>query len=181
MANKRFEHFVEELEAQFHSVHKKISKAREDYLSRHEKDFANAKKNVDKLKKQFEQAKAKSAKAAAEAKKTGSKAMQNQWKKTKAAASLLSTSLVEAKDIMTTAEEKLNSAKPFDKKLAAREKALQAFEKEWAKKTKAEEERKAKRAADRKAKAKNTKPKAKTKTKSKTKVKAKAKPKTKTK
>ena len=159
MANKKFDHLVEELETQFQSIHKKISGAREDYVSRHKKDFDKAKKQVDKLKKQVENAQAKSAKAANEAKKTGSTAMQNQWKKTKAAVSLLSGSLKEASDIMTTAEEKLKSAKPFDKKLAAREKALQAFEKEWAKKMKAEEERKAKRAAQ--AKAKKAKPKAK--------------------
>jgi hypothetical protein len=56
---------------------------------------------------------------------------------------------------MSTAKEKLSSARPFEKKLAARAKALAVFEKEWDKKQKLAEKAKAKRAADRKKAAKN--------------------------
>ena len=181
MANKKFENLIDELEGQFQAVYKKINKAKEDYVSRHEKDFEKAKSTVDQLKKQFDEAKAKSTKAAADAQKTGSKAMQNQWKKTKAAVSLLSTSLKEVRDILATQEENLDSAKPFDKKLAAREKALQAFEKAWAKKMKKEGERKAKRAAEKKAKTKKAKTKSKAKSTAKDKSKTKTKPKAKSK
>lgn len=150
---KKFNHIVEELEAQFHSLHGKLVKAKDDYLKRHEKEVDAAKKKVEELKKKLAKASDQSAKAAEQAKKSGSKAAKNQWKKTKAAAALLADSLKEARQIMTTAEDKLASAKPFDKKLAARAKALEAFEKEWAKKMKAEEEAKAKKAAARKKKA----------------------------
>jgi hypothetical protein len=47
---------------------------------------------------------------------------------------------------MTTAEDKLHAAKPFDKKLAARAKVLARFEKDWDKKAKTEAAAKAKRA-----------------------------------
>ncbi len=151
--SKKFAHLVEELEAQFHSIHDKLGKAKDDYLKRHEKDFEKAKKKVNELKAKLDKTKAQSSKAAEKAKKTGSKAAQNQWKKTKAAAALLASSLKEAKDIMSTAEEKLNTAKPFDRKLAARAKALEAFEKEWEKKVKAEAAAKAKKAATKKKKA----------------------------
>ena len=64
--------------------------------------------------------------------------------------SLLADSAVEAKQIMATAEGKLKTAKPFEKKLAARAKALEAFEKDWAKQEVAKEKQKVKRAIARK-------------------------------
>ena len=94
------------------------------------------------LKKTSDQA----AKATAQAKKSGTKAARNQMKKARAASLLLGKSLQEAKDILVAAESKLQSAKPFDRKLAARAKVLAQFEKDWEKKVKAEAAAKAKRA-----------------------------------
>ena len=48
---------------------------------------------------------------------------------------------------MTTSQSRLKVAKPFQKKLAARAKVLEAFEKDWEKKQKAEALAAAKRAA----------------------------------
>ncbi len=93
--------------------------------------------------------------------KSGTQAAQNQLKKTKAAAALLGESLGEAKDIMATAQGKLSTAKPFEKKLAARAKALAAFEKDWDQKQKAAEKAKVDRAKKRKSEAKKKKSEAK--------------------
>ena len=48
---------------------------------------------------------------------------------------------------MATSQSKLKTAKPFQRKLAARAKALEAFEISWEKKLKAEAASKAKRTA----------------------------------
>ena len=55
---------------------------------------------------------------------------------------------------MATAQDKLSSAKPFEKKLAARAKALAVFEKEWEKKQEAAERARVDRAKKRKIAAK---------------------------
>ncbi len=89
--------------------------------------------------------------------KSGSRAAQNQLKKTRAAAALLGEALGEARDIMATAQGKLSTAKPFEKKLAARAKALAAFEKDWGQKEKAAEKAKTDRAKKRKVEAKKKK------------------------
>lgn len=153
MANKKFDHLVEELEEQFHAIHNKLGQARDNYLAKHEKDFDKAKGKVHALSAKLSEEKQRYTDALVAAKKSGSKKAANQLKKAKAAVSLLGSSLTEARAILSTAEDKLNSAKPFDRKLAAREKALKEFEKQWEKKLKDEAAAKAKRAAERKKQA----------------------------
>ena len=51
---------------------------------------------------------------------------------------------------MKTAQDKLNTAKPFQKKLAARAKALADFEREWSKKQRIAEKAKVERTKKRK-------------------------------
>ena len=157
MAQKQARHLVEELESQFTTLHKRIGKAKDSYIAKHHKEYNQAKKGVETARKRLGAARKSTAKAAERVSRTGSTAAQNQLKKTRAAAALLGDALMEAKVIMSTAQGKLNSAKPFEKKLTARAKALAAFEKEWDRKQKQTEKAKAKRAADRKKAAKAAK------------------------
>ncbi|MFL0810494.1 MAG: hypothetical protein K6L76_08775 [Agarilytica sp.] len=153
MSNKAIDHILEELEEQYHSIHDRIVKVKDDYVKSHAKDHANARKKVESAKKKLDAAKDRFTKASKNAKEKGTKTAHVQKEKAKAALAMVKEGFVEAKDIMLTAESKLNSAKPVEKKLAARAKALAAFEREWAKKEKEEEKKKAKRAAERKKKA----------------------------
>lgn len=181
MSNKKFDHLVEELESQFHSIQNKLAKARDSYVAKYEKDFNKAKSKVEAITAKLSAEKKRYSDAVVAAKVSGTKKAANQLKKAKAAMSVVASSLTEAKTIMSTVEEKLNSAKPFDKKLAAREKALKEFEKAWEKKAKEDAATKAKQEAEKakqnkvKAAAK-AKVKAKTTAKVKTKAKAKASP-----
>ena len=149
-AKDKSRHVVEELEDDFHSLQKKISKARDSYVAGHQKELNAAKKQLKTLRSKLSKAKSSAAKAAAKAKKSSSKTAQDQVKKARAASLLLSESLGEAKNIMVTAQDKLHAAKPFDRKLAARAKVLAQFEKDWDKKLKAEAAARAKQAAARK-------------------------------
>ncbi|HJN52919.1 MAG: hypothetical protein QGI68_01430 [Pseudomonadales bacterium] len=155
MVNKKARHLVEELESQFSSLQGKIGKAKDTYIANHQKDYDRARRSVEISRKRLNSARKSAAGAAEKFSRTGSLAAQYQLKKARAAAVLLGESLMEAKEIMSTAKEKLSSARPFEKKLAARAKALAVFEKEWDKKQKLAEKAKAKRAADRKKAAKN--------------------------
>lgn len=157
MPNKTVSDLITELETQFHSVQKKLHKAKDRYVASHKKDYANAKKKVEGIRNRIKKARSKSAEVAIHAGQSGTAVARNQLNKTKAAATILGEALVEAKHIMATAEDKLNTAKPFQKKLAARAKAIEAFEKEWTKKENAEAAAKAKRAAERKKEAKSKK------------------------
>lgn len=152
-------HLVEELEEEFHSIQKRIGKARDSYVASHKKEIAATRKKVKSLQTQLGKARSSATKAAAQAKKSGTKAARNQLKKARAASLLLGQSLSEAKDILVTKKDKLKSAKPFDRKLAARERVLAQFEKDWEKKMKAEAAARAKRAkkaaAKRRVKAKS--------------------------
>jgi len=150
-------HIVEELEADFHSLQKKIGKARDSYVATHQKELNAAKKQLKAVKKQLAKAKASAAKAGAQAKKSSSNAAHNQLKKARAASLLLGESLGEAKQIMVTAKDRLHAAKPFDRKLAARAKLLAQFEKDWDKKMKAEAIARAARAKKAAAKKKRKK------------------------
>lgn len=143
---KKKRHLMEELEEDFHALQRKMGKARDNYLAAHQKELDSAKKKFTSVKNKFVSAKSKAAKAASNAKKTSGEAASNQLKKTRAASLLLGKSFGEAKQIMSTAEDKLHAAKPFDKKLAARAKVLAKFEKEWDKKVKTDSAAKAKRA-----------------------------------
>lgn len=131
-------HVVEEMEAQFHKLQKKINKARVDYLASHEEEIATARQQLKSLQAKLDKAGAKAAKKAVEAKKRGGKSARNQLKKARAASLLLGESLKEAKNILVTAESRLHAAKPFDRKLAARAKVLEKFERDWEKKMQAE-------------------------------------------
>ncbi len=151
-------HLVEELEEQLEDLHKRIGKARANYLSSHEKEFAAARKKMKSLQARLGKAKTRASNAGARFKKTGSKTAGDQLKKARAASLLLRESLGEAKQILLTKQERLNAVKPFDRKLAARAKVLAKFEKDWDKKLKEEAAARSRRAkqaaAKRKAKAK---------------------------
>lgn len=150
MANATTKHLAEELEAQFHAIQSKIGRAKDSYLAKHHKDYDRAKASVQAARNKLAQAQAKLRKTTEQATKSSSDTAQNQLKKAGAALQVVRASLSEAREIMATAEEKLDSAKPFEKKLAARAKALAAFERDWEKKLKAAEKAKAQRAAARK-------------------------------
>jgi len=131
-------HTIEELEDQFHALQSRIDKARDSYVSSHQKVLAAARRRVKAAQAKLAQTKAKTNRTVLRAKKTGSRAAKDQLKKARAASLLLGKSLQEAKDIMVTARSKLHSAKPLDRKLAARAKVLAQFEKDWERKMKAE-------------------------------------------
>ena len=153
--SSKVKHAVEELEEQFHVLQSKIGKARDRYLSSHQKEFTTASKRMKAAQTKLASAKAKTKKAALRLKKNGSNAAEDQLKKARAAALLLGKSLEETKAIMVTAQSKLHSVKPFDRKLAARSKLLAQFERDWEKKIKAEAAAKAKRAKTAAAKRKS--------------------------
>lgn len=155
MTQGKARHIIEELEDDFHSLQHKIGKARDSYVASHQKELNAAKKQLKVVQGKLASAKARAAKAAAQAKKSGSKTARNQLKKTRAASLLLGKSFGEARKIMVTAQDKLQAAKPFDRKLAARAKVLAQFEKDWDKKIKAEAAARAKRAKQAAAKRKS--------------------------
>jgi hypothetical protein len=158
MTKESKNHMVEELESQFHSIHSKLVKAKDSYLSKHQKDYERARKTALKTRKKLDQARKKAAELAAQASKSGNRTAQNQLKKAKAAAVILGEAFREASEIMSTAEDKLKAVKPFEKKLTARAKALAAFEKEWQQKQLAAEKARQKRAAARRKTSKAKKP-----------------------
>lgn len=151
MSQNKAKELLEELEGQFHSIQSKIGKAKDSYLAKHHKEHQTAQLKYQRAKKKVDDASKKVARDASKLGKSGSQAAKNQLKKTRAAASLLGEALGEARDIMATAQGKLSTAKPFEKKLAARAKALAAFEKDWDQKEKAAEKAKTDRAKKRKA------------------------------
>ncbi len=157
MARKSAQDLLEELEAQFHGVQTKMMKARDSYLANHQKEYEQARASYQGQKKKLEQASSRVARDAEKFRKSGTKVAQNQLKKARAAAVVFAGALGEAGRIMTTAQDKLNSARPFEKKLAARARALAAFEKDWDKKQEAAETAKMNRAKKRKTAAKKAK------------------------
>ena len=161
MSQNKAKELLEDLEDQFHSIQAKIAKAKDSYLSRHHKEHQTAQLKYQRTKKKMDDARKKVARDATRLGKSGTQAAKNQLKKTKAAAVLLGESLGEARDIMSTTEGKLSTAKPFEKKLAARAKALAAFEKDWEMKQQAAEKAKVDRAKKRKSDAKKKKTEAK--------------------
>ena len=130
---------LNELDEQFNKIQKKILTAKDNYLSAHQKDFEIAHEAWQRQKENLEAATSKVTKEVGELRESGAKEAIIQVKKARAVAVLLRDSLSEASAIMKTQKEELTSAKPFDKKLVARAKALAAFEKEWEKKQKAAE------------------------------------------
>ena len=154
MARKSAQDLLEELEAQFHGVQTKMMKARDSYLANHQKEYEKARAGYQSQKNKLEQATSRVARDAEKFRKSGTKVAQNQLKKARAAAVVFAGALGEAGRIMTTAQDKLSSARPFEKKLAARARALAAFEKDWEKKQKAAETTKTSRAKKRKTAAK---------------------------
>ncbi len=157
-AQKKAQEVMHDLEEQFQSLQTKLTNAKDDYIHSHRNDYEGAKKGYQRQKKKLDAATAKVAKGAERARKTGTRSAQNQLKKANAAAAVLRGALGEARAIMTTAQDKLNTAKPFEKKLAARAKALAAFERDWEKKEKAAEKATAERAKKRKSAAKKKTP-----------------------
>lgn len=148
MATKKAKpHIVEVFERDFHLIHDKMVKAKDQYVASHQKEVQQAKQAVKSTQKKLDKARKQITRAAVAAKKSGTRSAENQLKKTRAAASLIAKSLGEAKDIMKDKEANLRAARPFHRKLAARAKALEAFEKDWARKMQAEADARKKRAA----------------------------------
>ncbi|HAK52883.1 MAG TPA: hypothetical protein DCM54_13410 [Gammaproteobacteria bacterium] len=154
MAKKSAQHLLDELEDQFVTVQKKIMNSKDKYVASHQKEYDRARDAYRKQKKKLEAGTKRVTKKAEAARKSSTKRAQNELKKARAAAVVLCDALLEAGEIMKTAQNSLSTAKPFQKKLAARAKALADFEKEWEKKQKAAEKAKADRARKRKAAAK---------------------------
>ena len=139
MATKKAKpHIVEVFERDFHLIHHKMVKAKDHYVATHQKEVQQARKAVKATQKKLDSTRKQVARAAVAAKKSGTRSAENQLKKARAAASLIAKSLGEARDIMKDKEANLKAARPFHRKLAARAKALEAFEKDWARKMHAE-------------------------------------------
>lgn len=81
MAIRKKPHVVEVLEKDFHIIQNKIIKAKDNYLSTHQKEYAQAKRAVAAAQKKLASAKKQAARSAVAAKKSSSKAAQNQLKK----------------------------------------------------------------------------------------------------
>lgn len=141
---------IDELEDQLHNLQSKLLAAKDSYISRHQKEYDATRKQVAIGTSKVQQARDKVAKATANARKSSSATAQNQLKKARASIQILSEAVSEARDIMATEEDKLKVTKPFEKKLAARARALASFEREWLKKEKDAERARKKRAAERK-------------------------------
>lgn len=158
-AKQSARHLVEELEDEFHSLQSRIGKARSNYVASHQKEIAATRKKIKSLQSQMSKAKKRITKAAVQARKSGTRTAESQLKKARAASLLIGNSLSEAKDILATKQDKLKAARPFDRKLAARAKVLEKFERDWDKKMQAEAASRAKRAkraaAKRRARAKS--------------------------
>ena len=154
MAKKPAQDFLDQLEDQFLALQKKIMGSKDKYLASHQKEYDAACETYRKQKGKLESATKSVKKKAEAARKSGTKRAQNELKKARAASVVLGDALLEAGEIMKTAQDKLNTAKPFQKKLAARAKALADFEKDWEKKQKMAEKAKAARAKKRKTAAK---------------------------
>ena len=134
MPKKSAKDLLVELEEQFVTIQKKITQTKERYLEGHQKEYDATRSAYRRKRKKFQEASKKVREKAEAARKSGSTRAKNELKKAKAAASLLKDAILEAAEIMKTAQDKLNTAKPFQKKLAARAKALADFEREWSKK-----------------------------------------------
>ena len=119
-------------------------------MESHQKDYEHTRSAYRQKKKKLEAATKKVREKAETARKSGSNRAKNELKKAKAATVLLGNAILEAAEIMKTAQDKLNTAKPFQKKLAARAKALSDFEKNWEKKQRAAEKAKLDRVKKRK-------------------------------
>ena len=150
MPKKSAKDLLVELEGQFLTIQKKITNSKEKYLESHQKEYDATRSAYRKKRRKFQEASKKVREKAEAARKSGSHRAKNELKKAKAAASLLGDAILEAAEIMKTAQDKLNTAKPFQKKLAARAKALSDFEKEWDKKQRMAEKAKLDKAKKRK-------------------------------
>lgn len=136
MARKSARDLLDELEKQFHHVQDKMNKVTRGYLSDHQKEYKKARDTYRNQKGKLANATKKVSSDVERFRKSGTRVAQNQIKKARAVATVLGEALGEAREIMNTAQSKLNSAKPFDKKLKARARALAAFERDWEKKQK---------------------------------------------
>ena len=125
---------LEELEEQFHALQKRIAKARKSYLASHKQEVELAREELKSAQARLAKARTKAAKAAVEAKIKGTVSANTQLTKARAASLALAQSLGEARDIVLTSQSRLYAAKPFERKLAARAKALDKFERGWEKK-----------------------------------------------
>ena len=86
MSDNRKIQLLEELEDQFHSVQTKITKARDEYLAAHEKDYQKAKQAYEKTRKRLQEARKTVTSEAEKARKSGTTKAQNSLKKARAVA-----------------------------------------------------------------------------------------------
>lgn len=129
---------VEELEEQFHALQKRMAKARKTYLTNHKQEVELAREELKSVQTRLTKARTRAAKAAVEARIKGTVSAKTRLTRARAASLVLAQSLGEARDIMLTAQSRLHAAKPFDRKLAARAKVLEKFERDWDKKMREE-------------------------------------------
>jgi hypothetical protein len=137
-ANEPNRHSIEELEEQFHALQKRMAKARKSYLTTHKQAVELARRELKSVQARLAEARTSAAKAAVAARVKGTASANNQLKKARAASLLLAQSLGDARDTLITAQSKLYAAKPFDRKLAARARVLEKFERDWEKKIREE-------------------------------------------
>ncbi len=147
---------MEDLEAQFQQLQKKIGKARRGFLSSLQQDVDQARNKVQKIQTRLTGARIKSARAAVDLRKNATGPTRTRLKKARAAHLSLNSSLQEARETLVAAQSRLHTASSFDRKLAARAKVLQKFESDWEKKTRMEATARAKRAKKAAAKRKLT-------------------------
>jgi len=83
MASIKKPHLVEVLEKDFHLVHNKIVKTKDNYLANHEKEYIQAKRAVEATRKKISAAKKQVARLAKAAQKSSSKTAHDQLKKRK--------------------------------------------------------------------------------------------------
>ena len=133
LADESARHVAEELEQQFQALQKKLTKARRDYLSSHKAQVELARNELRVMQRKLVTARAQSARAAVKARKSDTATARNELKKARTVTRQLVEAVAKAREILLIAQSRLHAAKPFDRKLAARTRVLEKFEREWEK------------------------------------------------
>ena len=74
MADTKTQEIIHDLEGQFQKIQQKIGKAKDSYLTRHEKEYSKSKKSFEQARKKLEAARKKTRTATERAAKSGSDA-----------------------------------------------------------------------------------------------------------
>ncbi len=125
---------LNELEEKFRSLQRKIAKSRKNYLPTHKKEVALARRELRAIQSDLTEARARTARAAVTARRTGTASAQAQLQKAQAARLALAETLGKARERLLLAQRSLHEATPLDRKIAARAKVLEKFERDWEKK-----------------------------------------------